>query len=367
MKGKTIVFCPLDWGLGHATRCVPIIQALTDAGAHIIIAADKGPALILKELFPLARHIPFPGLTIRYPEKGNMALFMARTFPKLIQQTGLERKFIQELVQKEKVDLVFSDNRYGVYTDLCPCIFMSHQLFIRGTQNTQFMEPLIRKITWSYIRKFDACWVPDFEIAPGMAGNLSHGNYYPHRQMLFTGPLSRFSCVQAEKPDFEFPDILVLLSGPEPLRTQLEVKLMHQLTELNLQALIVQGLPHKGQTLSRNGSIWECPHLPSAQLKYCIQNAKMIISRSGYSTVMDLIYLKQKAIFIPTPGQTEQEYLAKLYLQQKWFFSMPQNEFSVKHSSKEFENFSFPETPNFEIDFANEMNKIYSLYRAKNE
>lgn len=342
MSGKTILVCPLDWGLGHASRCIPLIREWIAKGERVIIGADKGPAILLKQEFPQLEHLVFPGLEIIYPENGNFFSYMLKAAPQLIAQTKAEEKWIQQMVDKYKVDMVVSDNRYGARSSQVHSIFITHQLFVRGTPYTRFLEPIIKYLTWNYIRKYDECWVPDVEGTPNLAGELSHGDSLPLPNTKYIGILSRFQGMKEENPGFPIPSLLAVLSGPEPLRTRLEEKLISQCKANNLEILIIRGKPGEPELSINDSLIRIVSHLPTAQLLYCLNHCKTLIARSGYSTLMDIQYTQTPALLIPTPGQTEQEYLARYYEQLGWYAWQSQEELNLSKDLKRVKEFSPP-------------------------
>lgn len=342
MAGKTILVCPLDWGLGHASRCIPLIRDWITKGDRVIIGADKGPAILLKQEFPQLEHLIFPGLEIIYPENGNFFSYMLRTAPRLIAQTKAEEAWVSRVVEDYKVDVVISDNRYGARSSKARSIFITHQLFVRGTANTRFLEPLLKYLTWNYIRKYDECWVPDVEGSPNLAGALSHGNSLPLPNTKYIGILSRFQGMEAENPGFSVPSLLAVLSGPEPLRTRLEEKLISQCKANNLEILIIRGKPGEQEIPGNDSRIRVLPHLPPAQMLYCLMQCETLIARSGYSTMMDIQFTQTPALLIPTPGQTEQEYLARHYEQLGWYAWQSQEELNLSEDLKRVKEFSPP-------------------------
>ncbi|NOX86093.1 MAG: glycosyltransferase [Chlorobi bacterium] len=327
---KTILVCPLDWGLGHATRMVPVIEALLDQGARVILGADNRPLSFLMQRFPGCEFVKLPGFTPVYPKDGSMALAMLKSFPQMRTAANKAHELLQKIISEKQVDIVISDNRYELHSENAYCIFITHQLDIATPGITAPARPIIRGIINQYIRKYNELWIPDFEGEPNLSGKLSHIKNMPVNNYHFIGPLSRFIGIKAETPAEE-PDILVLLSGPEPQRTILEELLISQLTDTGKKAMILQGKPE--ETPERHtGNIKLIPHLPDEKMAGLIKSAKLIISRPGYSTIMDLAVLGKKAVFIPTPGQTEQEYLAERFKREKNFYSEPQKTFELKRA-----------------------------------
>ena len=334
---KTILVCPLDWGLGHATRMVPVIQMLLDEGAKVIIGADHRPLSFLMQRFPSCEFVKLPGFTPSYPKEGSMALMMLKSFPQMLAAARKAYDLLQKIITEKQVDVVISDNRYELYSEKAYCVFVTHQLDIATPGITAPAKPIIRGIINQYIRKYDELWIPDFEGEPNLSGKLSHIQKIPVGNYHFIGPLSRFSGIEAEAPS-EAPEILALLSGPEPQRTILEELLVSQIKASGKKAVILQGKPEENPE-PQTGNITLMPHLPDEKMAGLIKSAGTIISRPGYSTIMDLAVLGKKAIFIPTPGQTEQEYLAERFKKEKIFYSEPQKTFDLERALKAQENY----------------------------
>ena len=335
---RTILACPLDWGLGHATRMVPVIELLEKKGAKVVIAADNRPLEFLKQRFPELEFVKFPGFVPEYPEKGSMALSMMRSLPKMLRQAKNSNLLLQKLIQEKHIDAVISDNRYELYSGKVPSVFITHQLNIQTSGWQKLADPAIKKTINAYIKKYDELWIPDLEGEENLSGELSHVQTMPIKNTHFIGTLSRFSNLRI-KPATEKIDLLILISGPEPQRSLLEEMLIKQALQTNLKTVILQGKPEISAIVETD-NIKVIPHLPDAELAILIQSAKMLISRPGYSTLMDLAVFEKKAVFIPTPGQTEQEYLAKRLLKQGLAFSQKQNEFDLTNALQQAEKFS---------------------------
>ena len=181
----------------------------------------------------------------------------------------------------------------------------------------------------NYIKRFDECWVPDFSVKTNLSGKLGHPKKF-EIPVKYIGALSRLEPVEIES----HYDIMVLLSGPEPQRTELEELLMHELKHYKGQVLFVRGVIEEQQTVTRKEQVKIVNFMETEDLQKAICSSDLIVSRSGYTTVMDLYKLGKKAFFIPTPGQTEQEYLAKR-LQNKGIIPFKEQEnFSLKALSK---------------------------------
>lgn len=353
MKDKpNILVCPLDWGIGHATRCVPVIKELLSQNTNVIIGADGRPLAFLKQEFPTLQYIEFPGYKFSYPEKGSMAIKMAKQAPGIIKGIKEEKQFLEEIIQKNNINAVISDNRYGLSTDKIPSIFITHQMRIKVPSYLRLLEPNLYKRNLSYISKFKECWIPDFETEPNLSGDLSHKDPLP-TNCYYVDPLSRFINKEVlEKTEYKY-DILALLSGPEPQRTILEKKIIKDLKNTKLKSIVICGKPEVDEVQKINNNITLISHLESKKLREVIDESKLIISRPGYSTVMDLVALGKKAIFIPTPGQTEQEYLATFHLKKGHFYKMSQSNFDLQKALDESKDFY-----GFELKFDSSMLKV---------
>ena len=344
MKRKSnILVCPLDWGIGHSTRCVPVINELIRQNVNVIIAADNRPLAFLKNEFPALQFEIFPGYKFSYPEKGSMAFKMALQIPGIIKGIKQEHENLIDILHRLKIDAVISDNRFGLWTENVPCVFITHQINIKTPASIKFLEPFLYRINKKYISKFNECWIPDFAGDSNLSGELSHkkplpANYY------FIGPLSRFVETAIEKHEDIHEnkfrnELLVLLSGPEPQRTLLEKMILKQLKDTKISTIVVCGKPEELSEENLNDNIRIFSHLNSNTLKQLLLSSKVVISRPGYSTIMDLAALGKRAIFIPTPGQTEQEYLADYFYKKKIYIKMSQNKLDLSAGIKNFEKY----------------------------
>ena len=326
---KRILVAPLDWGIGHSTRCIPIINALLKHNFEVIIAADGRPLHLLSVEFPQLEIIRFAGYNIKYSTYLPMILSMLLQIPKILWRIKKENSALAEIITDYDIDGVISDNRFGLFSNKIPCVFITHQLQIKSPYFTNN----IRNFNYSYINKFDACWVMDNE-KENLAGNLSKPNILP-KKSIYIGPQSRFENQEIEKKY----DFLAIVSGPEPQRTILERGLIEALKNRKERSLIVLGKPEVEKE-EKIGSLTIKSHLKAIDLNTAILQSDLVICRPGYSTIMDLAKLGRKAILIPTPGQTEQEYLANYYMKKNIAFTQNQKEFSLAHAIKESKSFS---------------------------
>jgi len=338
-----VLIAPLDWGLGHATRCVPIVNSLINADFEVIIAAEGAQKALLQNEFPHIKFANLPGYRLGYGRtKWGTILRILFQVPKILMAIRRENKWLKKFAAENKVDFVISDNKYGFYLAGAPSFFITHQLLIKtpfGKRN----ERLLQKINYRFIKKFSACWVPDHEGKINLGGELSHPDHMPSVPVHYLGHLSRMKKENRQIIN----DLLVVISGPEPQRSLFERMIVAQLSQTDLSAIVVRGLPNAASTLHASDNIKIYNHLPAADLNNAINESSAIISRSGYSTVMDLIPLHKKCIFVPTPGQSEQEYLADYLSENNMCVSVRQKDFELITALKKLEeaDFAFPDFP----------------------
>ncbi len=319
---RRILVAPLDWGLGHATRCVPVIRALLDAGAAVIIAADGRSYYFLQKEFPDVPLVRLPGYSVTYPRSRYLTLNLLLQSPRILKQIHREHALVKELVKKYQIDTIISDNRFACRTESTYNIYITHQLHIKAS----VAGGMATRIHRNYYERFDEIWVPDLAGEENLSGELSH-KIRPAIPTHFIGPLSRFSNrTKAEKSDDSF--ILILLSGPEPQRSLLEDILIAQFKNATENIKLVRGITESNETQEIRAGFFSYDHATSAQLEQWIQQAAVVIARSGYSTLCDLAVFGKKLIAIPTPGQTEQEYLAQWHSANKRLVFQTQADFS---------------------------------------
>ncbi|QQR87696.1 MAG: glycosyl transferase family 28 [Flavobacteriales bacterium] len=309
MKGARILVAPLDWGLGHAARCVPVVSALLHRGAVPVIAADNGPLALLRTEFPELEHVRLPGITIRYSKSGSQLVRMALQFPAMVRQVQAEQRAFERLRGSLRIDAVISDQRFGVRAADLPSVLITHQVF----PFTPVAQGALRKVNLRHIERFHCCWVMDEPQAPGLAGELSHvadARSAMPVNARYVGALSRLRPVSCAAHD-----VVAVISGPEPQRTLFERELISVLRVLPGKHVLVRGLPHMAQEAGEEhiGNVRVMAHADADTLQGLLTGARAIVSRSGYTTLMDLAALGRSAIVVPTPGQEEQEYLGRLH------------------------------------------------------
>ena len=336
MRKKRILIAPLDWGLGHATRCIQIIQELLQHNAEVVIAADKRPAELLKKEFPNLEHRRYPGYAIQYPVNANMAWTMFRQLPTLFKGIAEEHKLLELMVTEHEIDAVISDNRWGAYSTRVPSIFVIHQLRILLSKYLRWGQGIIDAANGKLMKPFTEVWIPDNSGPENLSGELSHESLLP-RNSHFIGPLSRLKRIGGMNKTL---DVLVILSGPEPQRTIFETLIVEQLKQTSMRSLVVRGTPEHAVKMTLSETLTLVGSLTADELSEAIAASQIIISRPGYSTLMDLSFLGTNAIFVPTPQQTEQEYLATRLKEQKICYSERQQEFLLSSAISQFHSYS---------------------------
>ncbi|MBW6490774.1 MAG: hypothetical protein K0B15_06205 [Lentimicrobium sp.] len=339
MKSPNVLVCPLDWGLGHATRCIPVIKALIETGARVIIASDGAQQNLLRSEFPDIEFITFKGYQIRYSKILPVTVKILFDLPRIISRIKAENKELKALIRHYKIDIVISDNRYGLWNKNIYTVIITHQLKIIPPLLLKPFGKLLHNLTRSQLLRFNECWIPDYAGEPNLSGELSHGKNLPSNSR-YIGLLSRFDSNYAQKEPAKSYKIVAILSGPEPQRTIFEMKIRAQLLEIAVPCLIVRGLPGNTGIRKHNSFIDIADHMNTNEFAQVLLSKPLVISRAGYSTLMDIAFTGNKAILVPTPGQTEQEYLAKKLSEAGIFYTTTQNNLNLKRDCQMAQNFS---------------------------
>jgi len=344
---KKIIIAPLNWGLGHATRCVPIIKELQKSNFTPVIASDGTALQFLIKEFPSLEFFELPSYKISYGR--NLKWSLIRKIPTIVRAVHKERLLIQKYIhQNPNVVGIISDNRFGCYYTKIPSVYITHQLNVLSG----FLTPVTSFFHRRVIRKYNECWIPDEENSV-YSGKLSRSSKNLNQK--YIGVLSRFK--KQELP--QDIDVLILLSGPEPNRTQLEIKLTSIFKTSSKKVYLIQGVVEKIQKTTKENQLTIVNFMLTKQLEHTLNLSKMVICRAGYSSVLDLVSLRKKALLIPTKFQNEQEYLAK-YLQQKGYFSFVKERKVNKNTLDVFPEF----TPaNYQKKVFN--SKLFHLFHGK--
>lgn len=320
---NSILVAPLNWGLGHATRCIPIIRELELHGFTPIIASDGVALQLLRKEFPHLQSVELPSYEIEYAKDGaDFKWKLIKNSPKMVQAIFEEKKLVKNLVATYDLKGIISDNRLGVRSKKIPSVFITHQLNVLSGKTTWISS----KLHQHFIKKFTECWIPDFQESPNLTGKLGHLKN-SSLSLKYIGPLSRL-----EKKELPIKyQLMVILSGPEPQRTILEEKVIDELKNYPSDVIFIKGKlePQQKKEVVRNITYYN--FMTSKEIETSFNESEMVLCRSGYTTVMDLAKLEKKALFIPTPGQFEQEYLAKRYKRNGIAPFAKQDDFSIQN------------------------------------
>ena len=344
---KKIIIAPLNWGLGHATRCVPVIHALLENNCTPIIASDGIALKFLKQEFPNLEYLILPTYNISYHR--NLKLGLLLQIPQILKAVRKEKKVIDKFIKTNKdVVGIISDNRFGVRSNLVPSVYITHQINVLSGNTTSLTSYFHQKI----IQKFDQCWIPDTTNSQ-FSGKLSSTKRNLNTR--FIGVLSRFKKEVLEQEI----DVLVILSGPEPNRAFLENKLISEFKNDSRNIVFVLGKVESEQKEWISENIIFYNYLLSHELQKVINSSKVVVSRSGYSSIMDLAVLQKKAFLIPTENQHEQEYLARFLEENKLASFSTMANFSKEKLSK-IENYKGLEVAETKLN-----PDLFSLFERK--
>lgn len=314
---ERVLVCPLGWGLGHTSRSVLLIKILIEKGCTVLVAADQISIAFLKSRFPELTYIPFPSFSVKFSRGANQLLSLTRIAFRLFARTITEKNEIEKLISHYKIDLVISDNRYGLYTQKVPTVLITHQLSIRFPHPFKFLKPAGEMYVRIYAQRFTECWIPDSSSGFSLSGALTQPSKLPGN-VKRVGLMSRFYGMTINEKDNMW-DLLAIVSGPPPHRDIFEQEVEKLAQRLNLKTIILQGLPQFNGRTIENGCVTLVANMPDVEIVETISKSKYLLCRGGYCTIADLIALNRSAILIPTPGQTEQEYLVD-YLKPKDIF-----------------------------------------------
>ncbi|NEV94705.1 glycosyltransferase [Psychroflexus sp. YR1-1] len=341
---RHVLVSPLNWGLGHATRCIPVIRYFLNQGSKVSLASDGNALQLLKDEFPELEVLELHSSQVTYSSFGFYFYLKL-----VLQGIGLQKRalmdedLVEAYVDKHGVDLILSDHRFGAYSKKVRSVILCHQL--------QFKAGLF-SYSSSYfnakqLNRFAEVWVPDTDTTPSLSGILSLSKQVnvPVKRI---GVLSRFKTLELE----EKIDYLAVISGPEPLRTQFEEKLIESFIKLTSKTcVIVRGVYNQDvlQNLPPHLSVYN--HLKSRELNTLICSARIVICRSGYSSVMDMACLGKTVFFVPTPHQGEQEYLADRLEKQKIAPCSSQKKFKTTdlENLEMYSGFNSEEWPRFPL------------------
>lgn len=349
---KRVLLCPLDWGLGHTTRCIPLISSLIRHGAEVVVACTKSSAAVLEQQFgEQITYEQLPGYGINYGS-GNTALALLKQLPKISRAIRSEKKWLHDNAARINPDAIISDNRYGCFHPSVPSIIITHQLQLQVPGILKPGAAFANKQLRNLLNNFNGIWVPDIAYTEkSLSGRLGHPTALPKAPVDYIGHLSHLpDCANTELTY----EVAVILSGPEPQRTMLEKKILEQAKWFGGKTALVRGLPDNNEKIEVPENVQCWSFASSALVAKLLACSNYVVCRSGYSSLMDYLPRDTKCLLVPTPGQTEQEYLAQRLEDLGFCLKYKQHNFDLTNAVRMARQFSFRQnnwpTPNVSMD-----------------
>jgi Glycosyltransferase family 28 C-terminal domain len=329
-KRYNILICPLEWGLGHAARMIPLARCLRDMGNNVIIASGEEHLSLFRNELPGLSYVNFTGFKPLYSSFLPQYLSLFFKIPVLLFHMISEHRTLNKIIAEYHIDISISDNRFGLWNKKITTVYVTHMPLIPFPKLLEFLEPFGAFLHSKIIKRYSFCFIPDLPGELNLTGRLSHGFRLPDN-VRYIGILSRF---QDPGPGLTRDPLkvhrnTVILSGPEPQREILKQKIVAILKGREPHTIIFEGKPGKSGEAKSSGNITFYYHQPAPLMKEIIETSDNIISRSGYTTIMELVSLNCTALIIPTPGQPEQEYLAAYLSGKGWFSSQNQSKINA--------------------------------------
>jgi hypothetical protein len=306
---------------------IPLARKLQEQGHIIFIGSGRSLMPLFRGELNGLNHIYFPGFKPWYSGILPQYLALLLQLPRLFFWILREHQMLKKIIPENKIDIVISDNRFGLWNRNIRSVYVTHQPLIPFPRALRFME--WTGILWhrQIIKKYSLCLIPDLPGKLNLTGRLTHGLKLP-ANVRFAGILSRFTNENnaAEKDNFISPRNTLILSGPEPQKSIFRDKIVPVLKERGKSTVVLEGRPEAGAESTREGTSVSFSHLPTRQMKLLIEGSDLVISRSGYSSIMEFVSMNKSALLIPTPGQCEQEYIARFLSDKGWFCMSRQKE-----------------------------------------
>ena len=329
---KNILVCPLEWGLGHAGRMIPLIGKLISMNHNVIIGTGKDHINFFTTEFPGLTCIYFPGFRIKYSRFLPQYLVITLKIPAFIIQSIKDHLKLKKLIREYNFDIVISDSRTGLWNRGIKTVLITHMPRIPYPRGIRFLENTIIPLARRVINRYSYCYIPDFAEESNISGKLSH-NLKLTDNTRFIGLLSRFTSFQSNAvPVAKKFYCTVILSGPEPQKGILKQTMVSILEKDSRKSVILEGRPGSEKKVETRGNLTYINHLPTSEMYSLILESENVVTRSGYTTLMELISIKKSALIIPTPGQPEQEYLAEYMEKRGWFKAVTQKESEISGS-----------------------------------
>jgi uncharacterized protein (TIGR00661 family) len=322
-----IVYGVCSWGLGHATRSLPLIRKLISEDHNLtIITSGRTLKLLQREIKDDAQYMDVPDYPILISEDAKRVMVKSLVYwPSFIRRMQVGLAILTKLLQRKNYDMILSDGRYDMYNKKIPSFFISHQMRIMNPLRIKFLETASELFNHFFFKRFYGVLVPDYR-QDDLSGDLSHNlKLLDENRLHYVGILSDFKRRKTKKDI----DYLVSLSGPELQRKILEKKLLSQLEGLKGKIVVTLGKAEATHQKS-DDNIRVYSYLSKEKREEILNRTKLVISRSGYSTIMDLAVINTKALMIPTPGQIEQQYLAEYNTVKEKIYSVNQSSIDLK-------------------------------------
>ncbi|MEK6968538.1 MAG: glycosyltransferase [Nanoarchaeota archaeon] len=323
------VFVISNYGLGHATRMLPVIMKLIEQGEKVTIVAKGNSLLMLKNELGDASNYELMQyeVPLKFSDKGFSMFETLKAGPSFISLISSQKKWLENFSAKEKIDRVIADGEIGYHLKNKKSFFVNNQLrLLPGSLLGDGTELL----TDVFSKGFEKVIVPDDEN--GTLGGLltSKTRFYDKKRLAYVGILSSIR----KKNVVRNVDYFISISGPGISKEVFTRQVMEQLHLLKGKVVVALGRPDLKEIASKgNAKIY--PYLNRKQQESFLNKAKLVISRSGYTTMMELAEIDKKAFFIPTLNHPEQEYLAKFQKNSGRFHYSKQDSFNFKEDIDE--------------------------------
>ncbi|MFZ0391883.1 MAG: glycosyltransferase family protein [Calditrichia bacterium] len=328
-----ILFAILDMGLGHATRSLPVIRRLQKDNHRLFLASSGRALQFLKQEMPDAAFLKLPSYGFQYLSRGVSLLHLGSQVPHFLRAVRAEQRLVEKWIGEYNIRRVISDHRYGCFSREVPAYFISHQLRFAAPRHFYPLEFTGAWFNDQFHRRFSAVLVPDLPFQGGgfICGRLARP-FKVGKKYCYCGPLSSINPEEGAKQEI---DLFISISGPEPQRTVLEEIIRQQLPALKGNIVMALGKPESVEVKRFSECITIYDHPARRQMQQLLNRSRMVVCRSGFSTLMELAVLGKPALLIPTPGQTEQLYLSRRLAKKGWFLSKDQNNLDLPTALKE--------------------------------
>lgn len=322
-----ILYAVGSWGLGHATRSLPLITSLLDTNASLtIVSTGRALAVLRGELQDRCEFLDWPDVphTVGRTAWG-FYLKTAAAIPRYLAVVRREQQWTAQLLRARHFDRIVSDNRYGIQHPDVPSFHVVHGLRFIAPGRVHLIERRLETVNYRWLGHLRQVIVPDTQ-EDQLSGDLAHSlEVFPQRVITYAGILSRLR----RRAVSEDLDLFVTLSGPEPQRSMLERLILQQLPSVRGRIVVTLGKPDAAAH-TRVGSADVYGYLDRSGQEEMMNRARLVLCRSGYSTIMDLAELQRRAVLIPTPGQTEQMYLARYHQARGTAFAVDQRRLDLR-------------------------------------